>query len=189
MVETRRSRKDEKTRPKSSVRMNTTTQTPTMPTAAVTSTTANTATATTSSSSSTNPLMSTLIQHKLLHKNTSVFKFAGNVGSVPADVEAYIESVDNHVSSLNLTTDDEILTEAKLFLDYSKGDLKVNCQSAEFRKLKKWTELKAYLRAIYGQVDRKDPPVSLSKIFRDLERVKVTIGHTWPAFSLRQMSS
>ena len=162
MVDTRS--KDTKTKPKSSRTMNpVTSQNPTP-------TTTTTTTTTTPTPSSTNPTPSTLIQHKLLHKNSSVLKFAGNVGSTPADVEAYIESVENHLSSLNLASEDDKLTEAKLYLDYSRGDLKINCQSHEYRRIKKWSDLKSYLRNIYGQVNRKDPPVSLSKILRDLEK-------------------
>ena len=144
-----------------------TTTTTTNPNVNPTNTTMSSTTAPTTSS--TLPL-STLIQHKLLHKNTSVLKFSGNVGTTTADVEAYIESVENHLASLSLANDHERLTEAKLYLDYSRGDLKINCQSAEFRKIATWSGLKTYLRTIYGQVDRKDPPVSLSKILRDLEK-------------------
>ena len=161
-------KKDSKSRVKSSATMSTTAHTPhTQTNTQVTAPT----TGTTSTTSTSSLGLGALVQHKLLHKNSAVIKFCGNVGSIPADIEGFIESVENHLASLSLGSEEEKLTEAKLYFDYSpKGDLKINCQSSEFRRIKRWPDMKVYLRTIYGQVDRKDPPVSLSKILRDLEK-------------------
>ena len=109
------------------------------------------------------------VLHKIVQRNSAVIKFCGNVGtSQLADVEGFIQSVDNHLQSLGITDDVESLTEARCYFDLSRGCLKVNLQSWEFRNIKTWSECKVYLRSIYGTVIRKDPAVSLSKILRDL---------------------
>ena len=163
---TRRMSKDlkSKVKKKSSSTMSTT-ATPTPPT-----TTPPINTTPTPGPSGTSTLSSaTLIQHQILQKNTAVIRFCGQIGNTPADVEAYIESVENHLDGLAITSELDKLKEARLYLDYSKGDIKENCQNSEFRALKTWSGLKIFLRKLYGQLDRRDPVVSLAKLFRDLD--------------------
>ena len=162
---TRKRNKDTKTKSKSS-KMTTTGQT--IPT---TTPPVNTSPNPGPSGSSSTVSTGTIVQHKLLHKNSAVLKFCGNNGSQPADLEAFIESVDNHLNSLSLSSPAEILNEAKIYLDYSKGDLKENLMTREYRQIRTWENLKQYLRSIYGQLEQRDTVVSLAKILRDLEKL------------------
>ena len=105
--------------------------------------------ASTRSQSSPSPTPS-LMQHKITSHTPSIQKFRGSVNGIVQDVEVFLESLDNHIFSLNLDSESDKLSHAKSFLDYTSGDLSHYCQSWNFRKLDSYDSFKTYLRSIYG---------------------------------------
>ncbi|MEL6987640.1 MAG: hypothetical protein AAGK97_07385 [Bacteroidota bacterium] len=94
-----------------------------------------------------------------------IIKFCGRINNKTADLESFLESLDCHINACRFT-EAERLSEAKAFLDFSKGDIKTFVASYEFREIKTYEGFKSYLRGIYGVMATEDPVKALSKIFR-----------------------
>ena len=107
------------------------------------------------------------VYHKITSHTPSITKFAGNVNGVCADVDIFLDSLTNHLESLQLASELDKLAHAKSFLDLTRGDLAHYCQSWKFKGLTNYDEFKEYLRSIYGIMSSDDIVRSLSHIFRD----------------------
>ena len=107
-----------------------------------------------------------VVVHQLTQRSPQITKFCGRINGTCVDVESFLESLDNHINSSNITEDNK-LNEAKGYLDLTKGDLKNFVQSWKFKNLRNYDEFKAYLRDLYGVVTQNDAVKSLSKMFRN----------------------
>ena len=75
------------------------------------------------------------VYHKITNRSPSIVKFCGFVDGVCADIEEFLESLDNHIRSLNAPTEADKINESKLFFDLNKGDLKNFYHSWIFKEL------------------------------------------------------
>ena len=106
------------------------------------------------------------VVHQITQRSPKIIKFCGRINGVCADVESFLESLDNHINSSNIAEGNK-LTEAKGFLDLTQGDLKNYVHSWKFKKLENYDQFKAYLRSLYGIVIQNDAVKSLSNMFRN----------------------
>lgn len=83
--------------------------------------------------------------------------FAGSIiGSLRQPVEIFIASVDNQLTTKNITDDTDAFNEAKGFLALDIGYVGKRCRRFEFRKCSTWEDLKKFLRATYGADECED---------------------------------
>ena len=107
------------------------------------------------------------IQHTITQRTPQILKFCGRIeGSQSADVETFIESLENHLSASHITKEEDRLREAKSFLDLSKGDVHLFTNSWKFKQICTFSQFKDYLRHSFGINQSTDVVKTLSKIFR-----------------------
>ena len=109
-----------------------------------------------------------LVTHRITQHTPTIHKFCGFVDGKCADIEIFLESLDNHLSASNIIQEADKLREAKSYLDLNKGDVSSYVQSWKFKNISTYNEFKEYWRDIYGMVSSDDIVTSLSKILRNL---------------------
>ena len=110
-------------------------------------------------------------QTTVLTTRTGVTNFCGRVnGELTQSVEVFIASIDNYVAAKNIVDPSQILTEAKSFLDLSKGDMGHWSRSMGFRSCKSWEDLKVFLRKVYGGSKQVGIVRELSNLIRHCDR-------------------
>ena len=111
--------------------------------------------------------------------HSNIKPFAGNVdGRMPQPVEAFIESIDAHLLAKRITDDNCAYTEARSFLDYSKGDLSYWSRTFSFKICQKWSDLKNLLRQAYTAQVSTDEVLFLRQIVKNIDRRGRSVVHT-----------
>ena len=109
----------------------------------------------------------TMLNHKLttFHSPIQPFPGRGADGQIIIDLENWISQVETHITTnAGGLTDSERLSEAKRFLDFSKGDVSRFASATEYVELSSWKELKDYLRKVYASIGDTDPISCMAKI-------------------------
>ena len=99
----------------------------------------------------------TTVTHAVTNYKSGIEPFAGRInGELKQGVGVFIDSIENHLASRNITDPHDQFVEAKSHLNLYQGDLGDCTRSIFFRDCVTWADLKNFLRATYGSGEQKD---------------------------------
>ena len=103
--------------------------------------------------------------------HSAIQPFAGIVnGRLPQPVESFIDSIQAHLVSKQITDDQLAYQEARSFLDYVKGDLGDWARTFSFKVCTSWTGLKGLLRKAYASEVETDVVLYHRSIIKQTDR-------------------